>query len=257
MEFVEGVTLRTWMQRQQERGRTSSPDELRTIVRQTALALSAAHHKGLVHCDVKPENVLLVKTGADYLVRVTDFGIARRFETPTGPAVGTPGYIAPEYLRGGRLDARADIFALGVVFYELLTGRHPFAGRSIAETHYNTMSVVPELPADVDATLAAIAERALRSDPANRYQTVEALLSDLEASSDRSREVGQNPFLSELPGAVQRWWARHSSGSALALASLLWGCTSLLSSVGVGASCVRVYWKPDGAVRPAQQRVLG
>lgn len=256
MEFVEGVTLRVWMERLRQRGQTVSPDELRAVVRQTASALSAAHRKGLVHCDVKPENILLVKTGPDYLIRVTDFGIARRLETPTGSAIGTPGYIAPEYLRGHRPDARADLFAVGVVLYELLTGRHPFAGRSVAETHFNALSYVPRLPSGIDPTLAAITRKALEKDPERRYQTAEALLAELDALAGEAAEAA-NPLLSELPESVQRWWGRHSSGAALALASLVWGCVSLLSSVGMGASCVRVFWASGAALQPVHQMLFG
>jgi len=257
MEFIEGVTLRSWIERQRQHERIPHADELRSILRQTALALAAAHQRGLVHCDVKPENILLVKEGSEHLVLVTDFGIARRRETPRGQAIGTPGYIAPEHLRGGVPDARADLFAVGVVLYELLADHHPFAGRSVAETYYNTLSVMPELPAGIDPTLAKVATRALQKVPARRYQSAKDLLTDLDATPDQASEVGCNPLLSEFPEVLQRWWARHSSGSALALASLVWGSVSLLSSVGLGASCVRVFWAPEGAVRPVQQMMFG
>jgi len=257
MEFIDGVTLRTWIERQRRRGRSSPADELRSILRQTVLALEAAHQRGVVHCDVKPENILLLKAGPEYVVRVTDFGIARRRETTRGPAIGTPGYIAPEYLSGGFPDARADLFAVGVVLYELLTDHHPFAGRSVAETFYNTLSAVPEFPADIDPTLATIARKALQKDPARRYQNAEGLLIDLDVPADATSEGSCNPLLSEWPERAQRWWTRHSSGAVFALASLVWGCVSLLASVGLGASCVRVFWAPDGAVRPAQQMMFG
>ena len=89
MEFVEGITLRTWMERRWAEAQSPPPSEVRSIVRQTASALGAAHARGLVHCDVKPENILLVKEGDVYRVRVADFGIARRIETPAGPVTGT------------------------------------------------------------------------------------------------------------------------------------------------------------------------
>lgn len=257
MEFIDGVTLRTWMARRKEQGQLPAPGELRTLVRQTVAALSAAHQTGLVHCDVKPENIMLVKVGDEYVARLTDFGIARRLDSAAGPVIGTPGYIAPELLKGGRPDARTDLFAVGVVAYELLTGRPPFAGRSVAETHHNTLSHAPTLPEGVDGTVAALVERALQKDPAHRYQTAQALLADLEVDAELPHEIQENPLLSELPAFARRWWSRHSSGAALAMVWLMWGCVSLASSVGLGASCVRVFWAPDRWVQPARQMLFG
>jgi hypothetical protein len=218
-----------------------------------ALALGEAHRRGLVHRDVKPENILLTRHGDDYTVKVVDFGVARRVDTPAGAVIGTPGYVAPEQLSEAPADRRGDLFALGVVFYELLTGRQPFVGRTDAETCFNTLSVVPEFPTDgPSAELSSVVRRALEKSPESRYQTTEALIADLTDRGTASREVGLNPLLSELPPAVQRWWARRSSGFAVAFFSFLWGCTSLALSVASRAACVRVWWGAPGLARRAE-----
>ena len=251
MEYVEGISLRMWLERHwRTREGPPSADLLRSIVRQVALALGEAHRHGLVHRDVKPENILLTRQAEDYMVKVVDFGVARRVDTPRGAVIGTPGYVAPEQLNGAPADRRADLFALGVVLYELLTGRHPFAGRTDAETYFNTLSVVPEFPTDGPcAELSGIVRRALEKSPERRYQTTEALIADLEGHRTESSDIGLNPLLSELPPVVQRWWARSSSGFGVALFSFLWGCTSLALSVASRAACVRVLWAAPGLAR--------
>jgi Protein kinase domain len=251
MEYVEGISLRTWIERHW-RTQTGPPsaDLLRSVVRQVALALGEAHRRGLVHRDVKPENILLTRRAKDYTVKVVDFGVARRVDTPGGAVVGTPGYVAPEQLNGVPADRRADLFALGVILYELLTGRHPFAGRTDAETYFNTLGVVPEVPTDGPcAELSAIVQRALEKAPESRYQTAEALLADLDARDTESRDPGLNPLLSELPPVVQRWCARRRSGFGVAFFSLLWGCASLVLSIVSRAACVRVLWAAPGLAR--------
>ena len=251
MEYVEGISLRLWLDRHwSAREGPPSDDLLRSIVRQVALALGEAHRRGLVHRDVKPENILLTKHATDYTVKVVDFGVARRLDTRGGPVVGTPGYVAPEQLNAAPPDRRSDVFALGVVLYELLTGKQPFAGRTNAETFFNTLSVVPDFPSDASsAELSGIARRALEKSPDDRYQTTEALIADLDGRSTESREIGHNPLLSELPDGVQRWWARRSSGFIVALISFIWGCTTLALSVASGAACVRVVWAASGLTR--------
>ena len=257
MEFVEGITLRTWMERRRADDQPPPPAAVRSIVRQTASALGAAHARGLVHCDVKPENILLVKEGDAYRVRVADFGIARRIETPAGPVTGTPGYLAPEQFSRNSPDPRSDLFALGVVVHELLSGRHPFVGRSVAETYFNTLSAVPVLPPDADAALAAVARRALEKAPEDRYPTVTALIADLESGDARSPADALNPLLSELPLNVQHWWSRHSAGALLAFLSAAWGIVSVALSVALGAACVRVIWSPPTDPRRAVEMLFG
>jgi hypothetical protein len=259
MELVEGLSLRSWIERHWE-DRQSPPALaiVHTVVRQIALALVEAHRHGLVHLDVKPENVLLTKRDGTYTVKVVDFGIARRVETPRGRAMGTPGYMAPEVVNGARPDQRADLFALGVILHELLTGRQPFAGRSHAETYFNTLTIDPAFPDDGAWTpLVAVARKALQKAPEQRYQSAEELIAELDGPADDNLEGGINPLLSEFPVAVQRWWARRSSGAALALASLLWGSASLVFSAALGAACVRVLWAPGEAIRTGYEMIFG
>ena len=139
MEFVAGTTLRDQL------GNPIPLDRFFAIAQQCVDALAAAHGKGILHGDVKPENIMLTPSGQ---VKLLDFGVARRLpgfeftsataatETLSGRRVmaGTPVYMSPEVLRGDMPDARADIFALGIVFYEMLSGRHPFQGANITVT---------------------------------------------------------------------------------------------------------------------------
>src|SRR5262249_45008262 len=137
MEYVDGISLRAWLDRHWRTHDAPPPIELqRSIVRDVAAALPEAHRRGPGHGDGKPANILLIKNADQYGVKVVDFGVARQVATPARAAVGTAGYVAPEQLQSGPSDRRADLFALGVVLYELMTGTHPFAGRSDAETFF-------------------------------------------------------------------------------------------------------------------------
>jgi hypothetical protein len=173
MELVEGGSLR-------DRLRAAPAglplDEALTLIRQVATALAAAHAEGVVHRDIKPENVLLDAAGQ---VRVTDFGMALSLApgaprlTRTGATLGTPGYLAPEQLTGADTDARTDLFALGVLLYEMLTGRLPLG------SFEPPRSVRPEIPAAVETALL----RALKPNPADRPHDVAAWLELLAATS--------------------------------------------------------------------------
>ncbi len=257
MEFVEGISLRAWIDGRMRQAEPPPAATTRTIVRQTAAALAAAHKCGLVHCDVKPENILLVKNGADYIVRVADFGIARRSGTMAGPVIGTPGYVAPEQFERSRPDPRSDIFALGTILYELLAGVHPFVGPSVAETYYNTLSRPAVLPGNVDGSLRAVARRALEKRPQDRYQTAEEFIADLDFGVGAAVGVELNPLLSEFPMGARRWWSHHSAGALLALVSSAWGLVSLAVSVAVGTACVRVLWASSAAPHDTAEMLFG
>ena len=165
MEFIEGGSLRDWM-RQHPYG--APVDETLTLIQQAGAGLSAAHAAGVVHRDMKPENILLDHQGN---VRVTDFGLAvpMRGEsarlTLSGTTVGTVDYMAPEQMRGGEVDARADIYALGVLLYEMLTGHTP-------RGNFDPPAALrPELPAHLSEAIM----KALRPLPAERFATVDEL----------------------------------------------------------------------------------
>ena len=172
----DGETL----ERKIEQGTLEIDDAIRIAVH-VARGLAAAHRHGIVHRDVKPSNILVTESGD---VKILDFGIARVADsdlTGTGDTLGTAAYMSPEHLRG-QPDARSDVWALGVVLYEMLTGRRPFAADYAAAL---TFAVLHEPPApldraDVPDALVEVAERCLEKDPEERYQTAEEVEVDLE-----------------------------------------------------------------------------
>ncbi|WP_182897259.1 Stk1 family PASTA domain-containing Ser/Thr kinase [Microbispora sp. H10830] len=177
MEYVPGRTLRDVLRR---RGRLPAREALEMVIPVLA-ALGAAHQAGLIHRDVKPENVLLADDGR---VKVVDFGLARAIEatnqTKTGMMIGTIGYMSPEQVTTGTADARSDVYAAGIMLFELLTGRQPYAGetpmsiayRHVHETVPAPSSIVPELPPPIDALVAAATDK----DPAARPADATAML---------------------------------------------------------------------------------
>lgn len=181
MEIVDGRSLRDVLRSE---GALLSR-RATEIAAETAAALSVAHSAGLVHRDVKPGNILLAKDGT---VKVTDFGIARAWDdsqelTRTGAVMGTATYFSPEQAQGASADERSDVYALGVVLYEMLTGRPPFVGdspMSVAFQHVSTEAPPPSsLNPDVPKSLDAVVAKSLRKDPAARYQSAEEMRQDL------------------------------------------------------------------------------
>jgi serine/threonine-protein kinase len=181
MELVDGHTLQEVLR---ERG-PLSPDEAAAIAEQAAAALAAAHAEGIVHRDIKPANIMITPSGD---VKVMDFGIARAATvgdsiTRTTSVLGTASYLSPEQAESRPLDARSDIYSLGVVLYEMLAGRAPFEGEtavSVAYKHVNEQPVPPSRHhPDVPAELEAIALQAMAKDPAHRYQQAEDMRADL------------------------------------------------------------------------------
>jgi predicted Ser/Thr protein kinase len=174
MEFVEGETLAHLLRRE---GRVD-PDRAGRIAEEVATALQAAHDRGLVHRDVKPGNVMIDRDGR---VKVMDFGIARAAAddtlTQTGAVLGTAAYLSPEQARGDRVDARSDLYSLGSVLYEMLSGRPPFTGDSPVSIAYRHVNDVPDPPSThrpgVPPELEAVVMRALEKDPERRYGSAE------------------------------------------------------------------------------------
>lgn len=180
MELIEGITLKQYLQKKS----VLEPAEVLDFTIQIAKALEHAHSKGIIHRDIKPQNIMLLKDG---MIKVADFGIASLesdIEENNGEAVGSVHYIAPEQARGQAPDARSDIYSLGIVMYEMLTGKLPYIGASdveVAVKHMNTDPVSPrELVPDIPEELERICLKAMNSDMDKRYQTASELLADLD-----------------------------------------------------------------------------
>ncbi|MEZ4381524.1 MAG: serine/threonine-protein kinase [Nannocystaceae bacterium] len=180
-EFIHGVTLRQWLD---ERWRPH-PVLAALLIHRLCVALAHAHRSDVVHRDIKPENVMIREDGC---LKLMDFGIAQIIDhqklTMTGQLLGSPAYMAPELISGRPLDARTDLFSVGIMLYQLATGMLPFSGRNphevlskIADATYpRPSSICPT----VDDELEAIIDKALARDPDQRFQSAEALAADLE-----------------------------------------------------------------------------
>src|SRR5438132_2720628 len=190
MEYVDGRPLSSHIRAEG----ALLPDRAAAVGAAVASALAFAHRAGVIHRDVKPGNVLITSEGH---VKVTDFGIARATSaaqedlTQTGAVMGTATYFSPEQAQGLPVDPRTDLYSLGVVLYETVTGQPPFSGDSAVAIAYKHVREDPLAPSrlnrDVPAAVDAIILKCLAKNPANRYQNVEELLEDPE------------PFLSGMP----------------------------------------------------------
>src|SRR5207302_261602 len=194
MGFVDGDSLAAKL-----KAGPLSPKDAVPILRDVASALAYAHRHGVVHRDVKTENILLESTTGRAMV--TDFGIARLAEaaplTATGQVLGTVYYLSPEQVSGDDVDARSDIYALGVVGYAMLAGKFPFDGTlaSAVLVAHVTKQPPPLRPAapDVPASLASIIDRCLAKDPAHRFQTCDELDAALAAAQTDANRVTTRP----------------------------------------------------------------
>ena len=190
MEYIDGGDLKSLII---EQGKIP-PQEAMDILRQICNALQAAHAEGVVHRDLKPQNIMMDQHGR---VVVMDFGIAHSQETPsmtmTGALMGTPEYMSPEQAKGEKTDARADIFAVGIILYEMLTGRLPFKAATVIETMYKRTQERAIPPVDLDSSVPIqankIVMKCLEKDPDQRYQSVDDLLKDVEAV-DPDKKIG-------------------------------------------------------------------
>jgi eukaryotic-like serine/threonine-protein kinase len=243
-EYIDGRTLREEL----AAGRRPTPAELLDDARTIAAALASAHGKGLAHRDIKPENVM---RRVDGQLKILDFGLARLHAeaeaapriTQPGALVGTPAYMAPEQLNGGAVDARADVFALGVLLYELATGRHPFEAPTplgtIARVLESEPRPVAAVRSDVPDALARAIGRALRKEPSERFSSAGEML---EALSDAQPHAS----------GVSAWWRTHQTtvlGLYFVAAAVAWQvkewqpglATQLFTLVGVTATVGGVF----------------
>jgi len=200
MEYVDGESLGGRLKRER-----LSVREARKVMTQAASGLQSAHEQGLIHRDIKPGNLMLTQKGS---VKVTDFGIALAAGTGerltgTGGIIGTPGYLSPEACLGEPLDARTDIFALGVVFYEMLTGRLPFDDKSpyalMAAVVQAQIPDVTLLNSEIDPNTLVILTKMLARLPAERYQSCAEVVSALEAGMNASPVPPPRPAAGNVP----------------------------------------------------------
>jgi Tol biopolymer transport system component len=228
-ELLEGQTLRDGL-----RGRFFAPHRAIGIARQISEGLAAAHAKGIVHRDLKPSNVFLCRDGP---VKILDFGLAKlraphtlegepdTFSTTAG-VLGTVGYLAPEQARGIHIDHRADIFGLGCVLYEMLTGRRAFTGATAAEMLAATLSKDPpsvsHASPDVPRSLARVVHRCLEKEPEDRFSSAHDLALALESTQE---DVGR-----------WRWW------SGLRFSRRVWRALRLVPVVAALAGVAVVAW---------------
>jgi len=233
MPFVDGESLRARLTRDRE----LPVGEAVRLLREIADALAYAHGSGIVHRDIKPDNILLSHGHAV----VMDFGIAKAFSeagaagslTATGMSIGTPGYMAPEQAAGDQVDHRADLYALGVVAYEMLAGEPPFRGASaqalIVAQLTRAAAPLAELRPAVPADLAAIIHRCLEKRPADRFQTAGEVLAAFDALTVTTPVAARSAAMPAVPGRewplprVLGWFAVASA----ALLGLAWGLRSL------------------------------
>jgi serine/threonine-protein kinase len=189
MEYVEGRSLQALLDARQS---FPLPRALR-LMDQACSALEYAHQHHVVHRDIKPANLMLTPDDA---VKVTDFGTAKILQfgtTQTAHIIGTPSYMSPEQVKGKPADGRSDIFALGVIFYELLTGEKPFPGQNITTVIYKIINEEPIPPRELDSSihpgLSSVITRALAKEPSARYQSCDELMEALR----NYRELGPSP----------------------------------------------------------------
>jgi serine/threonine-protein kinase len=181
MEYIQGETLKEYIERKNK----LSLDEAVSIALQICEALDHAHQNNLIHCDIKPHNILLGKGGR---VKVTDFGIARAVTsatmTQTGTIIGSVHYISPEQAKGGVASIHSDIYSLGIVLYEMLTGQVPFSGESpisIALKHLQEDIIPPtQLNPSISPMLEAIVLKSVAKEPEKRYPSITSMMHDLE-----------------------------------------------------------------------------
>ncbi len=189
MEYLEGDSLQKYCRK----GFLLPLRKALFVVSEVALALDFAHRQGVIHRDVKPANIMVLKDGK---VKVTDFGIAKAVsssQTKSGIVLGTPNYMSPEQINGHEIDGRSDIFSLGVVFFELLTGVLPFHGKNLTNLFYQITQVKHPSPREINPKVPnpveQIVDKALSKDPERRFQTCSDFARYLKAMINRIDQV--------------------------------------------------------------------
>lgn len=250
MEFLKGQTLEDYLQK----GRKLPLAEVLRIGQETAKALAAAHKAGMIHRDIKPGNIWLEKSDEfpEGRVKLLDFGLARAAEGTTelthqGSILGTPSFMAPEQARGEKVDARVDLWSLGVVLYRLTTGQQPFSGRDVFATIFAINSHQPRTPAElsgeVPAPLSELIMKLLEKDPGRRLATSQEVVDTLRRlKNDDSQSSGeQKP---SAPATTQIQPAPTAPGRRLLLS------VALACALAALAAGIVFYWPTSqGTIR--------
>jgi serine/threonine-protein kinase len=222
MEYVKGDDLEDLL-----RDRALAPAQFLEVLAQVCDGLAHAHRNGIIHRDIKPANIRVVREGGELLAKVMDFGIARMGDsslTSTGIVMGTVSYMAPEYIREGRATSQSDLFAVGVMLYEGLTGRKPFPGETTTTILFKIVSdppepVSPEAIRGISPSIRGVLDRALAKDPAARFPSAEALARALRACKDPtwSGVAEEGTTLLARPGGAPAGTGSLPAGSGAAL----------------------------------------
>ncbi|MDD5301338.1 MAG: serine/threonine-protein kinase [Gallionella sp.] len=223
MEFLQGRELRDIM----DDGELLPVDQALDIAIQVAQGLAYAHEHEIVHRDIKPSNIMVVRDGH---VKIADFGIARMassaVRTQTGMVLGSPKYMSPEQVMGKMLDQRSDIFSLGVMLYEMLTGQVPFNGDNVNAIMYQTVNAIPVPPSTLNSAVPKminfIVAKALAKKLDERYQDAKDFAADLRACRDTLPRSGKQIDVSPSRSAVAAGLSQafDSSAATLRLAAL-------------------------------------
>jgi serine/threonine-protein kinase len=260
MEYLEGEDIETMLQRAGTLDLAGACGVLEPVLR----ALGAAHDKGIVHRDLKPANIFVTQPeGEDPTVKLIDFGISKFVGsedqtklTQTGALIGTPAYMSPEQARGtGGVDHRTDLYAVGVILYQMLTGELPFKGESyndllirvLTEDHVPPTEVRPDFPAEAEPVIA----KALAKDPARRYQSADEMLSALEAlAAYASRRDSFDLLVSGIrtrTAVVGDLGSKISNGTSSS-------ATDVLAKMQAGATPTG--WAGTSPAKPARNKLL-
>lgn len=200
MEFLEGRELRDVL----KDGTLLPVEQVLNIVAQVALGLAYAHEHDIIHRDVKPSNIMVIRDGQ---VKITDFGIARMasssVRTQTGMVLGSPKYMSPEQVMGKNIDQRSDIFSLGVMLYEMLTGQAPFDGENVNAIMYQTLNAITPPPSTLNPSVPEmvnfIVAKALAKGVDDRYQNARDFADDLRTSCNTMPRSGTQVDISKVP----------------------------------------------------------
>ena len=256
MEFIDGTHLGAIVAEHAEEDRSIPPDTAAEWVLHAARGLAAAAVHGIVHRDIKPSNLLIT---LERVVKIADFGISKIQGqgdlTRTGTAIGTPSYVSPEQGRGELCDQRTDVYSLGVVFYELLTGRKPFTGDTPNAVIYQHNYAEPRLPREINPAIPehyqAVVLKCLQKDPGKRYQNAPELVEDLErikAGNLSITAVFSAKYGTGADDAMRRYLGRGRRWVAPTVAALV-----LVSASAIGGLW---WWQNDAGARAEQRRQL-